>query len=96
MPAVAITAIPPNIWQDNFLTGSTPFAIYPRLVAAQGAPIHYGFKITPDQLPRSTPPVAPMFHNRTPEQVPANTPMDVDRYQQDVAALATTYRKLRR
>ena len=46
-----ITVIPPNIWQDNFLTGSTPFAVYPRLVAASGAPIHYGFQITPAQLP---------------------------------------------
>ena len=26
-----IMFIPPNIWQDNFLTGSTPFAVYPRL-----------------------------------------------------------------
>ena len=47
-----IMAIPPNIWQDNFLTGSTPFSIYPRVVAVAGAPIHYGFQITPDQLPR--------------------------------------------
>ncbi len=27
-----ITIIQPNIWQDNFLTGSTPFVIYPRRV----------------------------------------------------------------
>jgi len=47
-----IMVIPPNIWQDNFLTGSTPFAVYPRLVAATGAPISYGFQITPAQLPR--------------------------------------------
>ena len=31
----AITTIPPNIWQDNFLTGSTPFVINPRLTAAR-------------------------------------------------------------
>ena len=30
----AITVIPPNIWQDNFLTGSTPFAVMPRLLSA--------------------------------------------------------------
>jgi hypothetical protein len=41
-----VMTIPPNLWQDNFLTGSTPFAVYPRLVAAAGAPIHYGFQIT--------------------------------------------------
>jgi len=38
----AITVIPPNIWQDNFLTGSTPFAVLPRLLSASNAPIHYG------------------------------------------------------
>ena len=47
-----IMAIPPNIWQDNFLTGSTPFSVYPRVVAVAGAPIEYGVQITPDQLPR--------------------------------------------
>ena len=43
--------IPPNIWQDNFLTGSTPFVVYPRLLSASNAPIHYGFQITPSKLP---------------------------------------------
>ncbi len=47
-----ITVIPPNIWQDNFLTGSTPFAVYPRLLSASDAPIRYGFQITPSQLPQ--------------------------------------------
>ena len=50
MPAAASPMIPPNIWQDNFLTGSTPFAVYPRLLSASTAPIHYGFQITPSQL----------------------------------------------
>ena len=81
--------IPPNIWQDNFLTGSTPFAVNPRLLAAQGAPIHYGFQITPAELP------APIhlagediFANGENQDGPANTVMDVDRYEQDMAALA--------
>ena len=39
----AVTVIPPNIWQDNFLTGSTPFVIYPRRVSSAAAPIAYGF-----------------------------------------------------
>jgi hypothetical protein len=54
----AITVIPPNIWQDNFLTGSTPFAVYPRLLSASNAPINYGFQITPSQLPRAYTPQA--------------------------------------
>jgi len=84
----AITTIGPNIWQDNFLTGSTPFAVYPRLLSASVAPIHYGFEITPAQLPRTyTPAGADIFANGRPNSVAANTVMDVDRYEKDVAAL---------
>lgn len=84
-----ITVIPPNIWQDNFLTGSTPFAIYPRVNAAQSGEIAYGFQITPDELPQTyTPAGTNVFASGDPRKVPANTVMDVNRYQQDLAALA--------
>ncbi|HZD48474.1 MAG TPA: TonB-dependent receptor [Silvibacterium sp.] len=83
-----LTVIPPNIWQDNFLTGSTPFVVYPRLTAAKGAPIQYGFQITPSQLPNVyTPAGTEIFPAHDTKDVPANTVMDVDRYQKDVAAL---------
>jgi len=87
-----ITVIPPNIWQDNFLTGSTPFVVYPRLVAASGAPINDGFQITPSQLPRVyTPDGADIFASGNPKDVPPNTVMDVDRYEQDIAALTPSH-----
>ncbi len=83
-----LTVIPPNIWQDNFLTGSTPFVVYPRLTAQKGAPIQYGFQITPAQLPNVyTPSGVEIFPAHDTKDVPANTVMDVDRYQKDVAAL---------
>ena len=41
----AMMVIQPNIWQDNFLTGATPFVVYPHLSAAPGAQFHYGFQI---------------------------------------------------
>jgi hypothetical protein len=86
-----ITIIPPNIWQDNFLTGSTPFAVYPRLVAAQGAPVAYGFTITPAQLPVAVTPTGnPIFPSGNPKLVPANTVMDVDRYEKEIAALSAS------
>ena len=88
----AITVIPPNIWQDNFLTGSTPFAVYPRAVAAAGAPIDYGFQITPSQLPRVyTPEGVDIFASGNPKDVAPNTVMDVDRYEQDIAALTPSH-----
>lgn len=82
----AITTIPPNIWQDNFLTGSTPFAVYPRLLAASTAPIAYGFTITPAELPRAyTPEGQDIFASGKTTTVAPNTVMDVDRYEQDMA-----------
>ena len=84
----SIMAIPPNIWQDNFLTGSTPFVVYPRAVANVGIPIPYGFVITPAQLPQVyTPSGQNVFAKWTTKQVPANTIMDVDRYEKDMATL---------
>ena len=84
----SITVIPPNIWQDNFLTGSTPFVVYPRLTSASGAPIAYGYQITPNELPNVyTPQGANIFANGNTKSVPANTVMDLNRYEQDLAAL---------
>ena len=90
-----IMVIPPNIWQDNFLTGSTPFAVYPRAVAVAGAPLVYGFQITPDQLPRVfTTSGKDVFATWKAPEVPSNTIMDVDRYQKDLAALTHVFSPL--
>jgi len=84
----AAMAIPPNIWQDNFLTGATPFAVYPRLLSASNAPINYGFQITPGQLPKAyTPTGVDIFASGKSSTVAPNTVLDVDRYEKDVAAL---------
>ena len=83
-----ITVIPLNLWQDNYLTGAAPFAVMPRLLSASSAPIHYGFQITPSQLPRAyTASGADMFPTGDTKAVAPNTEFDVDRYEQDVAAL---------
>jgi Carboxypeptidase regulatory-like domain len=85
----AITVIPPNIWQDNLLTGSTPYVVYPRVNAAQNGEIAYGFQITPNELPPvyNTAGVNVLASGNS-KDVPANTVMDVNRYQQDLAALS--------
>jgi hypothetical protein len=89
--AGAITTIPPNLYQDNSLTGSTPFAVYPRLTSAPAAPIPYGFQITSSELPGAyTPGGKNIFANGT-KAVPANTVMDLNRYEQDLAALSPTH-----
>jgi hypothetical protein len=83
----SIMFIPPNIWQDNFLTGSTPFAVYPRLLSASNAPIPYGFKLTPAQLPKAYTPDGVNILAGATKSIAPNTVMDVNRYEQDVAAL---------
>jgi len=85
----AITVIPPNIWQDNYLTGTTPFAVYPRVNASKAGEVAYGFQITPGELPQTyTPSGQNVFQTWSLKKLPANTPMDVNRYQNDLAALA--------
>ena len=84
----AVTVIPPNIWQDNFLTGSTPYAVYPRRVSSAPAPFSYGYQIMSSQLPNVyTPDGTDIFATNDPKAVPSNTVMDVDRYQRDLAVL---------
>jgi hypothetical protein len=87
-----ITTIPPNIWQDNSLTGSTPFVIYPHLSVTKGAQLHYGFQITPDQLPHAySLSGQDIFASGDTKKVPANTIFDVDRYERDMAALSPAH-----
>ena len=86
-----ITIIPPNIWQDNFLTGATPFAVYPRLLSASNAPISYGFQIIPSQVPTAYTPAGVNILAKGTKSIPANTVMDVDRYEKDMAALTPSH-----
>jgi len=89
----AITTLLVNLWQDNALTGSTPFVLYPRLTAAAGQPVRYGTTITPAQLPAVyTTDGAPVFASGDSKQVAANTRMDVLRFEKDMAALSPDHR----
>ncbi len=85
----AITTLLVNLWQDNLLTGSTPFVVYPHDTAVPGQPIAYGVGITPQQLPTVyTIAGSPVFASGDSKLVPGNTVMDVLRYERDLAALS--------
>src|SRR5579862_2566151 len=86
----AVTVIPPNIWQDNALTGSTPFAIYPRRQSSSSAPLEYGFTITPSMLPKAYDLNGNDILANGTNKIPANTPMDVDRYEKDLAKVTSS------
>ena len=84
----ALTTIPPNIWQDNLLTGSTPIVVYPQATAAPGAPIDFGRTILPSELPGIfTPAGANIYASGKTTAVPANTVMDVNRFEIALAAV---------
>ncbi len=84
----ALTTIPPNIWQDNLLTGAAPYVDYPRITAAPGNPLLFGTRITPDQLPGVyTPSGDNILASGNSKAVPANTVWDVTRFAQGIAAL---------
>ena len=85
-----ITTILINLWQNNALTGGTPFVVYPRLTAAPGRPIRFGMTITPRQLPTVyTAGGQPVFAAGDSKQVPGNTIMDVQRFENELAALSS-------
>jgi hypothetical protein len=86
----AVTVIPPNIWQDNMLTGSTPFVIYPRRQSSSSTPLAYGFTITPSMLPTAYDLSGNDILAKGTKHVPANTPMDVDRYEKDLANVTSS------
>jgi hypothetical protein len=86
----AVTVIQPNIWQDNMLTGSTPFANYPRRQSSSSAPLAYGFTITPSMLPTAYDLKGSDILSKGTKNIPANTPMDVDRYEKDLANVTSS------
>ena len=86
----AVMVIPPNIWQDNMLTGSTPFSISPRRQSSSSAPLAYGFTVTPSMLPIAHDLSGNDILAKGPKKIPANTPMDVDRYEKDLANVTSS------
>ena len=86
-----ITTLLVNLFQDNLLTGAAPYVIYPRLTASPGQNIPFGLRITSADLP----PVYNMagqliFSSGNSKNVPANTLMDVNRFEQSLAAATGT------
>jgi hypothetical protein len=86
----AITTIPPNIWQDNLLTGSTPYADYPRRQSAASTPLAYGFALTPSMLPVAYDLSGNNILAKGTRAVAPNTPMDVDRFEKDLARVTSS------
>jgi len=84
----AITTILPNLWQDNFVTGAIPFNVQPTVTARSGVPVPFSSTITPITLPEPfTTSGQLLFASGDTSNVAANTPVDIQRFQNDLAAL---------
>ena len=84
----AITTILPNLWLQNYVTGAFPFVFQPLLTALPGVPLSFQDSVVPLTLPPVyTTQGQLLFPNGSSSNIPANTPMDVQRFQNDLAAL---------
>jgi hypothetical protein len=84
----AITSIVPNLWQDNFVTGSIPLATSLYASALPGVPVPFQNTVVPVNLPVPyTTAGDPLFPHGDASHVAANTQVDLQRYQDDLKAL---------
>jgi hypothetical protein len=85
----AITTILPNLWYNNFMMATIPFVFNPLVTAAPGSPVPFANAVTSFELPPVySPDGQPVFPpGRTTTQVPANTEIDLLRFQHDLAEL---------
>jgi hypothetical protein len=85
----SIVTLLPNLWQDNFLTGGIPMAFSPYITALPGAPVPFEDSVTSYNAPPFYAPQGNMiFPTANTKAVPPNTPMDVERFENDLAALS--------
>lgn len=83
----AVTTILPNLWNDNFIGGSFPVSVSPVLTAAPGTPVPFINSALAIRLPPLyTPQGSLVFASGNPAAVPPNTAIDIQRFEEDVAA----------
>ncbi|MBZ5560975.1 MAG: TonB-dependent receptor [Acidobacteriia bacterium] len=85
----SISTLLPNLWQDNFMTGGAPFVFYPYVTASSGAPVPFENAVTAFNLPPVyTPSGQLVFATGRSMDVPANTELDLLRFERDLAAVS--------
>jgi hypothetical protein len=84
----AVTTILPNLWLENYVTGAFPFVFQPLVTAQPGSSLSFQNSVVPIALPPVyTTQGKLLFPSGSSSNVAANTPMDVLRFQNDLAAL---------
>jgi hypothetical protein len=86
--AGSIATILPNLFQNDFLTASAPFLVIPYLSATPGSPVQFENSVSHFDLPVVyTTGGSPVFATGRTTDVPPNTQMDVQRFEDDLAAV---------
>ncbi len=84
----AVTTILPNLWLQNYVTGAFPFVFQPLVTAHPGFPVNFQNSVVPLALPPVyTTQGQLLFASGSSSNLPANIPMDVQRFQNDLATL---------
>jgi hypothetical protein len=84
----AMTTLLPNLWLENFVTGGFPLTFQPVVTAKPGVPVPFTDAVVVPTLPDPyTTSGQLLFANGDSSGVPANTVIDLQRYQNDLAAL---------
>jgi hypothetical protein len=83
----ALTTLLPNLWQDNFVTGNFPLTVQPLITAFPNTPVPFSNTVVTLPFPEPyTTSGELLFPGNTTSNVPANTPIDVPRFQKDLEA----------
>jgi hypothetical protein len=83
----AITTILPNLWLENYVTGSFPLVFQPLVTALPNVPVPFQNAFVPETLPTVfNTQGQPLFASGS-ANVPANTQIDLQRFQNDLAAI---------
>ena len=84
----AITTEIPNLWQDNFLTAAIPYAFSLSIYAQPANPLPFQNTFVPTPLPTAYNTAGqPIFATGRSQDVPANTVIDLPRFQNELDAL---------
>ena len=84
----AITTLLHNLWQNNFVTGGFPFLFNPYVTVSPGVPVPFENAVKRFDLPPVfTPAGQAVFATGRTTDAPVNTEVDMQRFQDDVAAL---------
>jgi hypothetical protein len=84
----AITTLLPNLWLENFVTGGFPLTFQPVVTARANIPVPFSGSVVATTLPDPyTAQGQLLFPGGDSSKVPVNTEIDLQRYQNDLAAI---------